>query len=95
VGTASSAALTEAHRGRTLIDADATYTSLAQRFHEGAQCKATLLTEQFDFGAGRGEHGTSALPLRTADAEGRVTVATAKQPLDPKPGDTLVGVVSA
>ncbi|MHC4409925.1 MAG: cation:proton antiporter, partial [Planctomycetota bacterium] len=45
-------------RGRLLFDAD--FKTITQAFRDGARFKATLITEQFDIEAWRGQHGTKA-----------------------------------
>ncbi|MHC4960112.1 MAG: cation:proton antiporter [Planctomycetota bacterium] len=85
----------EAHmRGRHLFGADAGYWTLASRVAQGGAFKATPLSEQFDFAAWQAKHGEDALPLVVFDANGKATLATANHPLDPKPGDTLLALVS-
>jgi len=83
----------EAQRGRALFGEDCGFTALSRRANGGARTRATLLTEQFDFDAWRERNGEAALPLITVDTEKRITVATAKTPLEPKPGVTLVALV--
>ena len=78
---------------RRLFGEQMDFAALSQRFHDGARCKATPLTEQFDIDDWRAEYGMDALPLMTVSDEGVVTVATVASPLDPKPGVTLVALV--
>jgi hypothetical protein len=79
-------------RGRTLFAADADYYHLSGRFARG-RVKTTKLTDQFDFDAFREQHGERSLPLFSIGANGTLTVATAEQPLAPRPGDKVVAVV--
>lgn len=78
-------------RARVLFGEEVTYAEMKRRFEEGAEFKATPLTEHFRFRDWRLEHGEDALPLLTVSSSGAVKVATVDQPLDPKPGDTLLG----
>ncbi len=78
---------------RLLFASDADFATLGARFGDGAVCKATPLTEQFDFDAWRSEHGPDALPLMTVSGSGTINVGTVTAPLDPQPGETLVALV--
>jgi NhaP-type Na+/H+ or K+/H+ antiporter len=79
-------------RGRLLFGAD--FKTITQAYRDGARFKATLLTDQFDIEAWRGQHGTSALPLLSIDEDGRVDVAIADQPFDCRKGCTLIGLTA-
>jgi NhaP-type Na+/H+ or K+/H+ antiporter len=80
-------------RVRVLFGDTLTLEELHRRFASGHTLKATLLTEQFGLGDWRAEHGETAVPLLTVSEDCKVTVATTDQALDPKPGDTLLGLV--
>ncbi|MFQ5843534.1 MAG: cation:proton antiporter [Planctomycetota bacterium] len=81
-------------RGRLLFGPGRDYVALSARFAAGARVKATRLTGQFDFEAWRGHYGEDAIPLLTIEDEsGRLLVATADQPVEPEPGQTLIGLV--
>ena len=86
-----SAELSAEVRARVLFGEDATYREMESRWEDGTEYKATPLTEQFRFADWRREYGDEALPLLTVSSSGVVKVATVDQPLDPKPGDTLLG----
>jgi len=79
-------------RARVLFGEDVTYEVLQRRFRTGAEFKVTPITEQFGLDDWRAEHGEDALPLLTISGGGAITVATRDQPLDPKPGDRLLGL---
>jgi NhaP-type Na+/H+ or K+/H+ antiporter len=86
-----SAELSAEVRARVLFGEDVTYREMERRWQEGAEYKATPLTEQFRFADWRREYGKEALPLLTVSSSGTVRVATVDQPLEPKAGDTLLG----
>jgi NhaP-type Na+/H+ or K+/H+ antiporter len=79
-------------RGRLLFDAD--FKTITQAFRDGARFKATLITEQFDIEAWRGQHGTNAIPLLSVEESGTVEVATTDQEFEAKPGCTLIGLTA-
>jgi len=82
-------------RARLLFSEELTYDELRRRFAHGATFKATRLSERFDLDAWRKEHGPNAVPLLAMSENGVVTVGTHDRPLDPKPGDTVLGLVGA
>lgn len=82
-------------RGRLLFGADTTYTQLADRIAGGGKIKKTPLTKEFDYGAFQAHYGATALPLFLIDGTGKLLVATADQPLLPRPGQTLISLVNA
>ena len=79
-------------RGRYLFGEGCGYWTLASRVAAGATFRATKLSEQFDFAAWKTEHGEDAIPLVVIDS-GVAVVGTPAQPLDPKPGQLLIGLV--
>ncbi len=81
-------------RARVLFDDALTLEELHRRFASGSTIKATLLTEQFRFADWRAEHGETAVPLVSVSEDGSVSIATTDAGLDPRPGDTLVGLVA-
>jgi NhaP-type Na+/H+ or K+/H+ antiporter len=80
-------------RGRYLFGGELDHDTIEAHFERGARFKATKLTDQFDFPAWRAEHGDDAEPLFSIDAEGVLTAATSNTPLDPRPGQILIGLV--
>jgi len=82
-------------RARILFGKEYTYDALNERLRDGAEIRATKLTDEFGFAQWRDEHGDDAIPLMTIDRSETVTVGTVDKPLDPKPGDTLVALVDA
>ncbi|MHC4971810.1 MAG: cation:proton antiporter [Planctomycetota bacterium] len=90
---ARSDALARHLRGRVLFGEGWHYSVLDERVAAGATVKATGLTEQFDFDAWRDKHGADAVPLLLLNGEGKLVAGTVDQPLDPAPGQTLIGLV--
>ncbi len=86
----------QAHRhlhGRWLFNESLSYDQLARRVAAGAVVKPTRLTEEFTFASFQEHYGDAAIPLFVVTANERLTVVTADQPADPKPGDTLISLV--
>ncbi|MFQ5802756.1 MAG: cation:proton antiporter [Candidatus Methylomirabilales bacterium] len=81
-------------RGRLLFGAETTYTFLVSRFEAGAEIKKTAITEQFDYEAFRALYGERALPLFVVSETGDLIVWTADNPPTPKPGQSLISLVS-
>ena len=80
-------------RVRVLFDEDATLEELHRRLGQGHELRATSITDRFGLAEWHDEHGAEALPLLTVSETGTVTVATLAGDLEPKAGDTLLGVV--
>jgi hypothetical protein len=86
----------EAHRhlhGRSLFDEYLSHGELARRVSRGAVVKATLLSAEFTHKNFRDHYGDKAVILFVVTAAGRLNVITAEQPVEPKPGDTLISLV--
>lgn len=80
-------------RARVLFGGNVVFEEIRNRFRAGAEFKATHLTEEFGFEEWREGYGEDALPVLTLGPNGSVSVSTRDQPLEPKPGDTLLGFV--
>ena len=81
-------------RGRLLFSADATYNTLNQRFREGAEVKATPLTEQFTFADFLDFYGPDTIPLFLIGANGSLSLFTPEhQTTPPQAGQTIIGLV--
>ena len=80
-------------QGRHLFASDATFERLSRLFEEGSVIKSTLLTEKFNFDSFRDMYGPDALPLFVIQKNKNLLIWTAKQPLKPRPGQTLISVV--
>lgn len=80
-------------RGRLLFSRAVTLDELEERLDAGAVIKKTALTEGFTFDDFRARYGDSALILFRIDETGKLTVASAKVDLTPKPGHKLIALV--
>lgn len=80
-------------RGYILFGADITYAKLSSLLAQGAEIRATPLTENFDFAAYREAHGAEAIPLFAVDPRGRLHIFVAEGRLRPEPGWTVIGLV--
>lgn len=80
-------------RGYVLFGADITYTKLSSLLAQGAEIRATTLTESFDFDAYRKAHGAESIPLFAVDPRRRLQVFVAGGRLKPEPGWTVIGLV--
>jgi hypothetical protein len=86
----------EAHRhlhGRWLFHEHLSHDALARRVSRGAVIKSTPLTAEFTYRHFRDRYGDTAVVLFVVTGSGRLTVVTADQPAEPKPGDTLISLV--
>jgi NhaP-type Na+/H+ or K+/H+ antiporter len=86
----------EAHRhlhGRWLFDEELSHDELARRVSGGAVVKPTLLSAEFTYQSFRDHYGDTAVILFVVTAAGRLNVVTDVQPVEPKPGDTLISLV--
>lgn len=88
-----SARLSAEFRARSLFDELATYDEIDRRIQDGAEIRATPLTNVFGFREWRDQHGSEAIPLLSVSEEGVVTVATRLQKLDPRAGETLLALM--
>jgi len=85
-------------QGRRLFSAQATYDKLEERFANGAEVKATRLTERFTFETLKEEYDDQVLPLfviSEKDGEKSLQVVQADQPVRPRPGQVLISIVPA
>ena len=82
-------------RARVLGSADLTYQELQRRFGAGAQFTSTPLTDQFGLDDRLSEHGEGAVPLIVMRPTGDVVVSAVGGTLEPRPGDTLIGLTGA
>ncbi|QDT52117.1 K(+)/H(+) antiporter NhaP2 [Caulifigura coniformis] len=81
--------------GRFLFGEHCTYDDLVDRHRGGAKLKKTRLSESFDFEDLRRQHGSSAVPLFIITEKAELRIATPGSPLNPKPGEQLVSLVSS
>ncbi len=84
-------------KSRILFSENATFENLEQRYERGGQIKKTQLTEAFDFSDYLLKYGDSAWPLFRITDSGQLIVWTAERTKKnpPKPGDTIVALVTA
>ena len=80
--------------GRCLFDKRADFDYLAQRFHSGAVLKKIRLSEEYDFEAFKDRYRNNCLGMFLIDGEGKLEVFTTDEPLEPKPGMTLISLVT-
>jgi NhaP-type Na+/H+ or K+/H+ antiporter len=79
-------------RVRPLGGDEFTFEVLQQRVEGGSRFTSTPLSDRFGIEEWKAEHGEDALPLIVVNRTGGVTVASQGRPVDPKPGDTLIGL---
>ncbi|MEX2015377.1 MAG: sodium:proton antiporter [Candidatus Hydrogenedentales bacterium] len=82
-------------RGRTLFGKDYGYMALSARLREGAVVKVTKLTEEYDYEAYQAQQGGNAILLFVITEDNRLLVNTQDKPLEPQPGQRVVGLVSS
>jgi hypothetical protein len=85
-------------KGRVLFSPKANYELLEKLFREGAEVKASRMTEQFDIKAFREYYGEGAIPLFVVtknDGEVELTVIVAGQTVKPRPGQVLISIIPA
>ncbi|RJP69587.1 MAG: hypothetical protein C4532_10600 [Candidatus Abyssobacteria bacterium SURF_17] len=80
--------------GRHLFGPGMTYGALETAFARGAKIKKNRLTEEFDYAAFRARYGEKAVPLFMLDKDGEISVFTTESKPLPKPGQTLISLVS-
>jgi len=81
------------HMGRPLFNSQATFDWIDALVHQGAQVKATPLTEEFPYEAYQDRWGDRALPLLAFRGK-QVTVNTVDAPLQPRPGWRVVSLIA-
>ena len=69
-----------------------TFEALRKRIDAGARVISTTLTGHGSIEAWRAEHGEDAVPLIAVNPSGGVTVASSGNALEPKAGDTVIGL---
>jgi len=89
---AGASGLSSEVRARVFGGDEFTYEVLDARIGEGARFSSTTLSDQFGSNEWREEHGEDAVPFMLVTRTGAVTVASPDRDLDPKPGDTLIGL---
>jgi len=82
-------------RARVLGDDDLTFEALEERMRAGSRFKSTILADEDGMEGWWAEHGEHAVPFIAVARSGEVTVASQGRALDPKSGDTLIGLTGA
>ena len=87
----SKGAVSKHLRGRFLFDETASYWDLTARFDSGAEVKTTNLTDEFDFQRFK-ERYPDSIPLFLIDGNGKLTVFTVLEPLEPVAGTRIISI---
>ncbi len=82
-------------QARVLFDVTATFADLQKRFDNDGKITSTDLTDDFTYEAFMGRHRDIARPLFVISPAGALTIIEAGQQLNPKPGATVVSLVSS
>jgi NhaP-type Na+/H+ or K+/H+ antiporter len=82
-------------RGRLLFNSNITCDKLSAIYQTGAVIKQTPLTEQFGFTNFQERYGATAIPLFLIDENGKLFIFTEDQQPTPKPGHSLISLVSS
>jgi NhaP-type Na+/H+ or K+/H+ antiporter len=80
--------------GRVLFGKDARFDLLLQRYYQGWRFQKTNITEDYSAQDYFRKVGEGAMPFLLARAGGSLSLRSADTPLEPQPGDTVVGFVS-
>lgn len=78
-----------------LFEAGVTYSRLVRSLSDGAEIRSTHLTENFDFNAWREKYHGEALPLFALNNKGGFSVFAEDFDLSPKPGWSIIAVLSS
>ncbi|MEJ2631731.1 MAG: sodium:proton antiporter [Acidihalobacter sp.] len=81
-------------RGRPLFGKGVSYRKFSSLLKQGAEIRATTLSEQFDFAAWREAQGKRSIPLFTITPRGDLRVFTADTQIKPGPGFVLLALTS-
>lgn len=92
-GTTSLGSLPKHLRGRTLFGKDRGHAELSARLREGGVIKVTKLTDEYDYDSYREQHGDNAILLFVITEDNKLLVNTQDKPLEPQPGQRIVGLV--
>jgi NhaP-type Na+/H+ or K+/H+ antiporter len=85
----------EAYRAPRLFGEGVSMQKLASLISQGAEIKATLLSDSFDLQAWREQHGKQAIPLFGIDPDQRVRAFTDTFQPELKPGWSLLALIPA
>jgi hypothetical protein len=81
------------HRGRFLVGTPRDYARLEELDQDQIKVRKTRLSKEFDYASFRIEHGVSVLPIVVKKADGSFLICSDDGKLEPKPGDTIIGIV--
>ena len=81
-------------RGRPLFDKGVSYRKIASLLKQGAEIRATTLSEQFDFTAWREAQGKRSIPLFAITPRGDLRIFTTDTELKPGAGFVLLALTS-
>ncbi len=91
----TAAAFSTSGSGNLLFAEGITYEWIERRIAAGAVIRTTRLNEKLDYAALRKKQGDSSLLLFVVQPDGKLQVQTTRKSSTPKPGDTVVCLVSA
>ncbi|APZ44452.1 sodium:proton antiporter [Acidihalobacter ferrooxydans] len=80
--------------GRPLFGKGVSYRKLAERLRQGAEIRATTLSEQFDYAAWCAANAERAIALFAIDPRGKLRIFTADAEIKPGVGAVLLALVS-
>lgn len=83
---------THAQIGRALFSREADFFAMRSRVGGGQVVKATRISEQFTFAQFREVHGPDVLLLFIITETGALRVIAADEPIEPRPGQTLISL---
>ena len=88
-------AVSEDLRGKILFGTNYTYYYLLQRFNHNSKIKSTPITEEYDYKKFLSENGgDKVIPMFLITKEKNLIVYTSENKPEPKPGQTLISLVS-
>jgi NhaP-type Na+/H+ or K+/H+ antiporter len=79
--------------GRPLFERNLTYREIARRIELGAVMKKTKITEEFRWCNFRDQYGPSATLLFVFSGKNSISICTADQNIEPKPGQSIIALV--
>ncbi|MCB8966585.1 MAG: cation:proton antiporter [Ardenticatenaceae bacterium] len=80
-------------RGRFLFGAQTTYRYLLEQWQNGAEVKATSLTQKFTYQDWQNMYGDRAIPLFLVTERHELSIFTAEDPPLPRSGQTIISLV--
>ncbi|MGC9342469.1 MAG: cation:proton antiporter [Bacteroidales bacterium] len=80
-------------RGRFLFGEDISYSSITNRYSEGAVIKSTKLTEKFSYEDFKAKHGDSFTPLFLIDSKNTLIPFTSGDKIVPEAGSSIIALL--